>query len=183
MSNLILVGSARRGNSLFLANCIADANTNEDLEVIRLSDYDINFCTGCLECDETHQCYIRDGMDELIEKLKETETLVMITPARYSLLSGDCKVFIDRLNPTAVSGELVGKKFIAVAVGQSQGGPEDHSIDLAAKSLVDFAENAGFEVLGHYSVYNCYDADAAQKQEGIEKLCQEIASILRSKTL
>lgn len=176
MKVLIVVGSARKGNSQFLANCIAKTVHSKQLEVVRLSDYEINYCTGCLECDETHECYIKDGMEVLLEKVKEAETLVMVSPARYSLLSGDCKVFIDRLNPTAVSEEIVGKKFIGVVVGQSEEDAEDHSIVKALQSLVDFAENAGMEVLGRYAVYNCYDPNSAEGQEGIEELCQEIAA-------
>jgi len=180
MSNLILVGSARKGNSLFLANCIAGAITGEDVEVVRLSDYEINYCTGCLECDETHECYIKDGMEVLLAKVKAADTLIMVSPVRYSLLSGDCKVFIDRLNPTAVSEEIVGKKFIAVVVGQSEEGTEDHSIEKGLQSLVDFAENAGLDVLGGYAVYNCYAENSAAEQEGIENLCQEIAASILS---
>lgn len=180
MKELIVVGSARKGNSLFLANCIAEAVHSKQLEVVRLSDYEINYCTGCLECDETHECYIKDGMEVLLEKVKEAQTLVMVSPARYSLLSGDCKVFIDRLNPTAVSEEIVGKKFIGVVVGQSEEGAENRSIEKALQSLVDFAENAGMEVVGRYAVYNCYEANSAEDQEGIEGLCQEIAASIQA---
>lgn len=179
MKKLIIVGSARKGNSLFLANTIAALDKKGDSEIVRLSNYRINYCTGCLECDETHKCIINDDMDILLAKVIEADVIIMISPTRYSLLSGDCKVFIDRLNPTAVSGDIEGKKFIAITVGQSEMEPLKCSIDIALQSFVDFAENANLEIIGKYAIYSCYDADSAEKQAGILTLCEEIVSKLR----
>lgn len=174
MKIIIVVASARKGSSMYVAEQLKEILAYENVEVVQLSDYKIEYCTGCLECDETHKCNIDDGMTELLEEIKVSDLMVFITPARYSLLSGDAKVFIDRLNPTAVSGDIEDKKFIAVAVGQTQKGEEPDSINLAVKSLVDFADNAGMTVLGEYSIYGCYDKDDIKQNEDVEKVCKEI---------
>lgn len=180
MKTIIVVASARNGSSKYVAEKIKGQLTYENVKVVQLSDYKIEYCTGCLECDETHRCNIEDGMTELLEEVKASDILVFITPARYSLLSGDGKVFIDRLNPTAVSGDIEDKKFIAVAVGQTQKGEEPDSVDLAVKSLVNFADNAGMNILGEYSIYSCYGKDDIKQNEDVGKVCEEIVSIIQN---
>lgn len=176
MKALVIVASARRGSSLYIAKQI-ETNSKEplDCEIVRLSDYKIEYCSGCLECDESHECNISDDMNIILDKLLAADVLIMVSPARYSLLSGDAKVFIDRLNPTAVSGDIEGKKFIAVAVGQTDKDDEIDSVNLAAESLVAFAENAGMEIIGKYRIYNCYAADDIyQKEEEIKDIANDI---------
>lgn len=180
MKIIIVAASARKGSSMYVAEELKELLTYENVEVVQLSDYKIEYCTGCLECDETHKCNIDDGMAELLEKVKVADILVFITPARYSLLSGDAKVFIDRLNPTAVSGDIEDKKFIAVAIGQTQKGEELDSINLAVKSLVNFAYNAGMTVLGEHSIYGCYDKEDIKQNEDVERVCKEIATTIQN---
>lgn len=183
MKALIIVASARKGSSLYIAKQIAES-VGEVLqcEIVRLSDYQIGYCSGCLECDETHECNIPDDMKTILEKLLGVDVLIMISPARYSLLSGDAKVFIDRLNPTAVSGDIEGKKFIAITVGQTDKEEDIDSVNLAAESLVAFADNAGMETEGKYCVYNCYGPEDIYKKENqikdivkdiVQRLCRE----------
>ena len=179
MKILIIVASARKGSSLYIANQIQKKVEDFQCEVVRLSDYQIDYCSGCLECDETHECNINDNMKLVLQKLLDADVLVMISPARYSLLSGDAKVFIDRLNPTAVSGDIEGKKFIAITVGQTDVDEEVNSVKLAVESLVAFADNAGMEILGKYCIYNCYGVDDIYKKENeIKEIANDINHIL-----
>ena len=179
MKTLIIVASARKGSSFYIGEQIKNNVNKENVKLLQLSDYMISYCTGCLECDETHRCNIHDGMDIILKEVLMAETLVFITPVRYSLLSGDGKVFIDRLNPTAVSGDIEGKGIIVVAVGQSQKDDEVDSISLAAKSVVSFANNAGLNVLGEYTIYDCYGKDDIKGNEDVRRVCDEISSIIQ----
>lgn len=150
----ILVGSMRNGNSAFLAKKISEelAETN----VFNLGG-NIQYCTGCLQCDETHKCYIHDDMDIILPAIMESENIIIITPVRYSLMSGDVKVFIDRLNPTAVSEDICGKTLLAIAVGQTT--EEEGTIQEAIKSIEMFANNASLEFAGGFAFFSCYGAD------------------------
>lgn len=183
MKILIVVASARRGSSQYVAELIEKKNSISEAEIniLRLSDYTIGYCTGCLECDDTHKCNINDGMVSVLEYVKAADTMIFITPARYSLVSGDGKVFIDRLNPTAVSGDIEGKSFIAIAIGQTQKEEEIDSVSLAADSLVNFAENAGLNVLGKYAIYGCYNENDIMENEDVNSICEDVGRlILRS---
>ncbi|GHS91340.1 hypothetical protein AGMMS49957_18110 [Synergistales bacterium] len=147
---IILVGSARNGNSLYLAQRIAD-NTKAD--VVQIASKNISMCTGCLECDETKKCVFADDMVELISDIVKSNAVIIISPTRWGLMSGDVKLFIDRLNPIATTEELVGKELITVAIGQSEQG--DSSIQHALDSLAFFGESAGMELIGSFPIYEC----------------------------
>lgn len=165
---IILVGSAQAGNSLFAANFIAQ-NTNHSLtitrEIVHLSKYKINYCDGCLECDSTGVCHYNDDMAQLLEKIKSSDGVVFISPTRWSLLSGDLKVFMDRLNPLAGKDLFANKKAFLVAVGQTNTS-ESTSILRALESLKYFSDDAGFQYFGSYAIENCLDAnDLSMKPE------------------
>ena len=162
MKMVVLVGSMREGNSLYVANKIKDAYT--DAKIFKLGG-NIQYCTGCLCCDETHECVIRDDMDVILPAIKEADVVAIVTPVRYSLMSGDVKVFIDRLNPTAVSEDICGKKLLAIAIGQTT--KEDGTIQDALKAIEMFANNAALEYLGGYPIYECYGADEVEANEKI----------------
>ena len=163
MKNVTMViGSMRDGNSAFIARKIKE-------EFPAVSSFvlggNIGYCTGCLACDETHQCVIRDGMDPIIESIKESDILLIVTPVRYSLMSGDVKVFIDRLNPTAVAETIVGKEVLAIAIGQTE--ESDGTIASALNSIEMFADNANMPFSGGYPVYSCYGSDELSNKEEI----------------
>lgn len=169
-----VVGSMRKGNSFQIARKLQEKFS---VDVYELGG-DIKYCTGCLACDETHLCVIDDKMSSILPAVKDCDVLVIITPTRYSLMSGDVKVFIDRLNPTAVSEELCGKKVMAIAIGQTQEG--DGTVTDALKSIEFFAGNAGMDYLGGYPVYGCYASeDLSKKKKEIEKLMNWVGDILK----
>lgn len=156
----VVVGSMRKGNSALIGDKLKSVITNT--KVFTLGS-NIHYCTGCLECDETHKCNISDDMDFILPSIVESDILIIVTPVRYSLMSGDVKVFIDRLNPTAVSEELCGKKLIAIAVGQTD--EEEGSVQDSLSSLQMFANNAGMQYMGGYPIFSCYGNDDLAKKE------------------
>ena len=99
---LIISSSLRTGsNSEILAReterGARDAGYN--VEFLSLKEKDLRFCKGCLACQKTGKCVIRDDMDDMIEKVQNAEILVFVTPIYYYELSGQLKTFLDRCNP------------------------------------------------------------------------------------
>ncbi len=66
---------------------------------ISLKDKAVAFCRGCLACQKTQRCVIRDDAAAIVEKVKEADTLVFVTPIYYYEMSGQMKTLLDRLNP------------------------------------------------------------------------------------
>lgn len=150
MKILGIVGSPRKsGNTEIMVRlCLEEAQkAGASTELILLSELDLEMCDGCLECDETGRCHIDDGMNEINEKLAAADGIIFGTPARWRLLSGNLKVFLDRTNPLAVPKKLFGKKAGIVAVGQTSG-PEADSIRDAANTIRLYCEDNNMDVVG-----------------------------------
>lgn len=157
---LIIVGSRRDGNSLALAEFV-----KKELEEMRVpckiiipGNQRIHLCTGCMDCDASGVCDFKDDMAANIEDMKKEQTIMFITPTRWNLLSGDLKIFMDRLNPMYARKELAGKKGITVAIGSK---PKDiYSSYAATNSLRNFIESAEMECILSYEFDNCKDANS-----------------------
>lgn len=148
MNILCVSGSPRKGNTEFLVERLVDAlKNNGNVEAVYLSETKLEYCDGCLECDETGCCHINDNMNDILGIVKSSDIIVFATPARWALLSAPLKNFIDRLNPLAGSGLLNGKKAIIIGLGQTEG--EDAvGIKKAVDSVQYFVDDAGMETIG-----------------------------------
>lgn len=178
MRIVAIVGSIRRGNTYAMVEAACHAIQDCDIELIHLKDVNINMCDGCLTCDESGQCIFDDDMNKIIPHVEEANGLILGTPARWSLLSGELKVFLDRLNPLAVSEKLKGKKAIIFTVGQTKG-EEAESIKLANDSVRFFCDNAGIEVVDTVIAEDClkeYDL-ITNHSEAIDR-CKKAAKLL-----
>ena len=99
---LVITTSLRaRSNSDILAErLIAGAkDAGHEVEHISLKGKVIKFCIGCLACQKTQKCVLRDDAAEIAEKVRNADTLVFATPIYYYEMSGQMKTLLDRMNP------------------------------------------------------------------------------------
>lgn len=160
MKIIAVIGSARNGNTKYMVEKILDSMVEEkgfNIQKIHLNDVKMGFCNGCLECDKTGKCVIDDDMSEIVDDVRNADGFIFASPARWSLLSGEMKTFLDRLNPLAVREEMNGKVCVNLVVGQSEEDDKE-SIILAANSLKAFCDNAGIEVVDTVMICGCYGA-------------------------
>lgn len=177
---IIIVGSRRDGNSLKLANKIKDALDRERIHtsIIVPGNQKIHVCTGCMDCDKDGICDFTDDMKQNIDDIKKDDYIMFITPTRWNLLSGDLKMFIDRLNPMYSRKQLNGKKLIAVSIGSKD--KSLYSTEASLSSLISFAESAGMKVIIDKQFYNCLKDDDILKQESeINSLIEDIKKKLK----
>ena len=173
MRILAIAGSNRRGNTYAMIEAGCHALEEAEVELIHLKNFNISPCDGCLTCDESGVCHMQDDMTNIILRVSEADGYLIGTPSRWSLLSGELKVFLDRLNPLAVSESMKGKKAVIFAVGQTNG-EEAESIQLAADSVKYFCENAGIDVVEQVIAEGCLaDDDLINKNPRILQNCKE----------
>jgi multimeric flavodoxin WrbA len=103
MKKVLIISTSLRknSNSQVLAKEFekgADDAGNK-VEFISLTDKKIGFCHGCLACQKTQKCVIKDDAVEIAEKLKNADVLVFATPIYYYEMSGQMKTLLDRCNP------------------------------------------------------------------------------------
>lgn len=181
MKLLIVSGSKRKGNSEFVANVLTqylkDLNKSIIVNTVKLSELNINFCTGCLECDETKRCCIEDDITNIVDTVADSDGIVFISPVRWSLISGEMKTFLDRLNPLAMSMSMAGKKCITIVIGQSEANEGD-SVIAASASFKAFADNAEMIVCKQIEIFSCLNADdICNNVSDIDK-CKEACDVL-----
>lgn len=112
MKNVVIISSTPRinGNSEILAKEFARGaiEAGNNVEVINLREHNLKYCIGCYACNKTQKCIHNDKMNEFGEKLLKADVIVFATPVYFYSMSGQLKVFIDRLVPyyTKISADI-----------------------------------------------------------------------------
>lgn len=72
-----------------------------DVETLFISDKKINFCTGCFHCwvKTPGTCIFKDDMPELLQKISESDVMILGTPLYADGMTAQTKMFIDRIIP------------------------------------------------------------------------------------
>lgn len=107
MKKVLMISSSLRNgsNSELLAKSVMDGATaaGQDVQWLSLKEKQFGFCRGCLACQNTGKCVIRDDMDDMIDLVKNADVIVFATPVYYYGMSGQLKTFLDRCNPLYIS--------------------------------------------------------------------------------
>lgn len=100
MKILAICGSLKdTSNTNKIIKKIAESSGCE-YELVYLTKVEIKPCTGCGECLMNEgQCIIDDGMQDLYDKLMNSDALILGSPTYYMDISGAVKCFIDRSMP------------------------------------------------------------------------------------
>lgn len=176
---LIIVGSRRDGNSMTLAKQVKQELDKERIncEIITPGNQKIHICTGCCDCDKDGKCDFIDDMEDNINKIKNEDVIMMITPTRWNTISGDLKIFIDRLNPLYSRNGLKDKKIIAVSIGSKS--KDLYSTESSLSDIISFAESAKMKVVLEKEFSNCLKAsDILNKQQEIDKFIKDVKNVL-----
>lgn len=176
---LIIVGSRREGNSANLASKLKEGLLNNRIScnVITPGNQKIYLCTGCMDCDVNGVCDFKDEMEDNIKKVLESDYLIFITPTRWNTLSGDLKIFMDRLNPLYSNSKLENKKMIALVIGSKK--KSAYSTDGALTSLGSFCEAAKMNLVYKYEFNDCLKYnDILEQEDNIKKVINDIISLM-----
>ena len=103
MSNVLVISTSLRAKSnsdILTERLIAGAkDAGHQVEHVSLKGKTIQFCKGCLACQKTQKCVLKDDALPIAEQVKNADTLVFVTPIYYYEMSGQMKTLLDRLNP------------------------------------------------------------------------------------
>lgn len=102
MSKKVLIISAsprRGGNSDLLCDQFKQGvqESGHSVEKIFLKDKTVNYCTGCGICyNKEKACPQKDDMKELLNKMIDSDVIVMATPVYFYTMNAQMKTLIDR---------------------------------------------------------------------------------------
>jgi multimeric flavodoxin WrbA len=175
-------GSPRKsGNTAWAIGKIFEGATagGADVQLFQAGESEIMPCRGCLACVGCDGCVMKDGMQEIYAALKAADTLILGAPIYMGQMSGQVKVFTDRLfaqikprfSPT-FKEENAGKSLILV---WSQGNPDSEKF----KAYLDYTKMM-FEML-EFKVQEVVvvagtRATQASEQDGLEKKLIEVGT-------
>ena len=102
MNIIGIVASPRKeGNTAFIIDKILEGARKQGAETQtwHFSDLDIKPCIGCLCChkDGAQGCVINDDMQELYVAIENADAIVLGSPVYMGQMSGQAKIFTDRL--------------------------------------------------------------------------------------
>jgi len=128
MKVIAIHGSPRtiRSTTRKLAGLVLEgaAEAGAETGIIDLCDFRVTPCTACEGCSFTGICVNEDDVPAIVERMKEADGIVFASPVYIDNVSGQMKVFFDRL-ADAIHYQLLDGKFgCSVATTHTSGGDE-----------------------------------------------------------
>ncbi|MEN6395365.1 MAG: flavodoxin family protein [Methanoregula sp.] len=128
MKILAIHGSPRtiRSSTRKLAGFVLEgaADAGAETEMIDLADYRVIPCTACEACALNGICINDDDVPALMARMQAADAIIFGSPVYIDNISGQMKVFFDRL-ADAIHYQQLAKKFgCAVATTEESGGDD-----------------------------------------------------------
>jgi len=138
--------SERSSTRFLLEKALAEV-TDADTELLNISDYTINHCTGCDSCVRKKPCpqSANDDMPKIEKILLKADGIIIASPSYFTSVPGVLKDFIDRSRAVKMNGhQLKDKVFGAITYAGLRYGGQGHVIDI----LNRYALGQGMIVVG-----------------------------------
>jgi len=128
MKILAIHGSPRtiRSSTRTLANFVLEGagDAGAETEIVDLCDLRVSPCTACEGCSFNGICVYDDDVPALVARMKEVDGIVFASPVYIDNVSGQMKLFFDRLADAIHYQVLAGKYGCSVATTHTSGGDE-----------------------------------------------------------
>ena len=102
MKNVLVISTSLRTNSN--SEALADAylrgaaDAGHHTEKVTLRGKEIQFCRGCLACQQLGRCVLQDDAAEISRKMHDADVIAFASPLDYYEMSGQMKTLLDRAN-------------------------------------------------------------------------------------
>ena len=96
MKILAITGTKRKGNSLIAASYIAK-KLNAELEILNVTEKNIQPCKACYACLFGQKCSIEDDVEEILQKIRGADFVLVASPVYWLDLTGKMKMLLDRM--------------------------------------------------------------------------------------
>ena len=117
MSKVILLNASPRANSntkIVLEECAREIEKEGvETEIISLRGMKIQSCIACGKCAEKGNCVLPDGLDEIIEKIRQADGFIPAAPVYFGTARGDLMAALQRIGKVSRGGD----KFLDWMVG------------------------------------------------------------------
>lgn len=146
------------------------SNDKIDWTIYTSKDLTIKSCVSCNLCFQTGVCFQQktDDMEVLKRKLIESDFIMLGSPVFAHNVSGDMKIFIDRISYWMHMFKLAGKKaFLFSSCGTN-------GMDSVTSYLNKCSTYLGLDIVGYYNAV-IYDKKNINNIEFLDKELQSIS--------
>ena len=182
MNVLILNGSPRfNGNTTLACNELAKTFAEEgiDAEVVQVGIKNIRGCIACGRCKETGKCIFNDDVNELTEKFRNADGLIVASPVYFASANATLVACLDRM---FYSGTFDKTMKVGASVAVARRGGCSATFD----ELNKYFTICGMPVASSCywnSVHGASAGEAAQDEEGMRTmrvLARNMAFLMKS---
>ena len=167
MKVLLINGSPKvNGNTAFALSQMAEVFASEgvETELIQVGSKEIRGCIGCGSCYKSGKCVFDDLVNEVAEKFKEADGIVVGSPVYYASPNGTLLSFLDRLFYS--SGKVNKRMKVGASVVCARRGGTTASMDVLNKyftiSEMPVASSTYWNI-----IHGAKPGQAAEDAEGI----------------
>lgn len=129
--------------------------------VYDLNDEKVRGCQGCFYCRSHEECVQQDALQPMYQDIRESEAIVAAFPVYFGSISGQGKIWLDRMYPMFGDGfvpRCPGKKAVTV-FAQTQTSP---SMMQASMDMVHgLFKGYGWEVVKTFPIMGTVDSTKA----------------------
>lgn len=100
------------------------ASGGAQTEVFALNEMNLKGCQACMHCQTREGCAVKDDMQKIYKAINAADGVVIGSPVFMYQLSGQTKLFIDRLFPYLDVSKHVAKIRKPTVLVLSQGNPD-----------------------------------------------------------
>ena len=182
MKVLVINGSPHKDGSVFTAISELCQELNAEgveTEVVHVGAKAIRGCVACRRCTELGKCSFDDEVNEIAEKFREADGLVVASPVYYASPNGTLLALLDRLFYSTPFQKTM-KVGAAVAVARRGG------ISSTFDELNKYFTISGMPVASSQywnGVHGRAPGEAAQDEEGLQTmrtLAQNMSFLIKS---
>lgn len=116
------IQSMTRKLACFVLDGAAEAGA--ETEMIDLAEYRVTPCTACEGCTLNGICVYEDDIPGLLARMEEADAIVYASPVYIDNITGQMKIFFDRLADAIHCQKLTGKFGCSLATTHTSGGQE-----------------------------------------------------------
>lgn len=167
---ILLNGSPRKNsNTLIVLNECAKAIEGEgvETEIVSLKGMKIESCIACNKCVEKGNCILNDGLDEIIDKIREADGFIPAAPVYFGTARGDIMSALQRIGKVSRGTD----KFLDWMVGGPIAVARRGGQSLTLQEMTMFFPINGMIIAGS-SYWNMViagpEGTALEDEEGIE---------------
>ena len=167
---LILMSSPRKnGNTDRLADAFMKGASEKgySTEKVYVNDLKIRTCLGCNVCQKTGQCVLKDGMQDVYQKMLDAKVIVFASPVYFYTFNGAMKLLIDRT--FAIEKIIHDKDFYLLSTGLA---PDESYFQIIIETFKKYIHclRAGHNRFVDYVLgFNTGNKDDIEKSEAISK--------------